>query len=106
MTDPAIRVSPGVMAGLPCIAGTRIPAKQIAGCWWRGAYPTVDSLGDTYDLTRAQVLVACWYMALSGGPRWRNRWGAWAASAGSEMWRGRSDLVPPPPQRQKKGAVP
>ena len=78
---PTIVIDPGVQVGQPCIAGTRVPAHTVARQVWVGV--RVDDVAAAYNLTRADVLVACWYYAasayLSGrGGRKVEAWRRWA----------------------------
>lgn len=90
---PYVWVAPGRLGGKPCIGGHRLSVDQVT----RIAVDGVDAVltGWPY-LTRAQVLVACWYQAVHGPRAWRRRWGAWADEHGDAMWSGNWDQVPDP----------
>lgn len=64
MTRPHVSVDPAVQFGHPCIAGTGAPVDVIAERVYAGE--PVTAVADDYDVTRADVLVACWYVARHG----------------------------------------
>lgn len=80
---PTIVIDPAIQFGQPCLAGRRVPAEAVAGCVWAG--DAVDAVAEDYDLTRADVLIACWYVAKEGTFRTRRHrvraeeWRDWAA---------------------------
>ena len=101
--EAAVWINPARMGGQPCIYGTRLSVEQVAGIVWEHG---VDEVTNGWDVTRHQVLVACWYAVAFAemyphqarrGP-WRRRWGAWAE--GAERWlRGGDETAQDPPQR-------
>ena len=79
-----------------------IPVHILAGQVRAGL--GLETIRADYGLTRADVLVACWYAARygTGGSaadtrRWRQRWGAWADTAAPYGSRGRWDDAEDPP---------
>lgn len=94
---PHVRVDPAQRFGQPAVRG--ISCDAIADMLI--AEEDVDVVADEYGLTRADVLVACWYLGLYGTPRWRRRWWTWASDvAGPAMWDIRTveyDAIPDPP---------
>lgn len=58
-TKSEIRIHPGYQFGAPCIQNTRVPTSSLAGCVMAG--DSVDAVADGYELTRDDVLLACWY---------------------------------------------
>lgn len=64
MTGPHVQVDPAVQFGRPCIAGTRICVDVVAEQVYAG--DPVDAVADDFDVSRADVLVACWYVARHG----------------------------------------
>lgn len=105
---PFVSVNPAMRWGQPCVNGTRLPVDAVAGMVWAEG---VDVAADQYDLTRADVLVACWYAGTYGLPgrreslfpvrQWPKRWGAWADSVAGALWKVTEvdyDAVPDPPR--------
>lgn len=110
--DAYIWIDPRRRVGEPCIGGSRLPVAAVAVRSW---YDGIDAAVDTYDITRQQALVACWYAGTYGithiwrasGDRsryvsawrepWRARWRQWAESVATDLWHGRD--VPDPPGR-------
>lgn len=95
--QPHIRIDPAQRFGQPNVRG--ISCDMIAGLVW--AERSVDAAVDDYDLcgmTRPDVFVACWYVALYGGKRWRKRgWRDWANQHASAFAGRRYDAIPDPP---------
>jgi uncharacterized protein (DUF433 family) len=75
-----VSIDPGIKSGAPCIAGTRLTAEWMADHIW-GGWTLDDILKDWDYLTKADLLVACWYVGTYGSRTWRKRWGAWAEEA-------------------------
>lgn len=100
---PHVRVEPLVRFGGPHIRG--ISCEAIAGIT---LVEGVASAMDDYTLRREDVLVACWYMAVHGGPRWRF-WRAWADAMVAGLWKSRRGgyaRIPDPPDRPDHPAIP
>lgn len=96
---PHIRVDPAQAFGQPAVAG--VPAESVGGTVW---VESVAVAAHDYDLTRGQVLVACWFLGTQGPRKWRTRWKTWATAAGIAMWDVRTcdyDAVPDPPGRDR-----
>lgn len=76
---PVITVDPAVRFGQPHIR--RVRTEDIAGMLIAGE--TAEVVCDEYDITRHELLLACWYEALFGSqPKWRK----WAETvAGPEL---------------------
>ena len=97
---PYVSVHPGVRFGRPCVRNTRLDVETVAACIWSGWTP--EEVADEFGVTRADVMVACWYVGTYGIPGpddWRARWGEWATSVHEELWHGRYD-VPAPPREE------
>lgn len=109
MSDAAVWIDPARRSGEPCVGGTRIPVNMVINIVWKRGLDVAYECWP--DLTRQEILGACWYagagnvVRLHGkggkyvayrGP-WRKRWGAWAAEVHQAMWSGRWDDVPDPP---------
>lgn len=96
-TEPHVWIHPGVLHGTPCIGGTRIPIETVARIVG-GKDGSVDlALASYPHLTRAQVLVACWYAVECRVQPLRSQWLVWLTAHGAGMWEGRWDDVPNPP---------
>lgn len=119
MSDsPQVTVNPAMCSGEPCIMGRRIPVYMVADMVWHWG---VDEAIKMWDLTRGEVLVACWYAAVvnvttlyaRGGlarrkrpEPWRGRWIDWAEQVSGDLWRASTvdyDTLPDPPG---KGGTP
>ena len=97
----AVWIDPGRMSGAACVGGTRCSVDAIADSVW------IEGVADVmhgWDLTRGQVLNACWYAACyplgpskPNGGRWRKRWGAWAEQTHGLLWNHKYDEAPDPP---------
>jgi uncharacterized protein (DUF433 family) len=62
-----VHVDPQVLAGEPCLAGTRLPAATVAAHAARFGVPEAMAL---FFLSREQVLVACWAAPHPGYADW------------------------------------
>lgn len=91
---PFITHDPAMRSGQACLNHTRLPVESIAGYIWAGE--GVDDVIKAYEITRADVLVACWWIGAHGPRAWRKRWGAWANSVHGELWHCRYDVPEPP----------
>lgn len=105
---PTIVTDPAIMGGAPCIAGTRVPAAAVAVAVAMG--DGVAGVAADYDLTRGEVLLACWWIVTVR--RWTGltprdqrdivgSWGYWAGDvhgsfAGREGAWGLDDIPDPP----------
>jgi uncharacterized protein (DUF433 family) len=104
-----VTIQPGMLSGTPTVAGHRIQAETIAGTVWSCG---VKSTMDDFELTRCEVLTACWFVGTYGaidwgirggkpilhrGEIWRKRWGSWAAHAQGPLWSGKPGECPDPP---------
>lgn len=94
MADRAyVWVDPGRQGGRPCVGGTRIPTDQMAD---EVAAFGVGDVAGWYDLTRADLLVACWFEWRHADGRTRR--GKWVRDAFPHLWKGNYDAVPDPPK--------
>lgn len=89
-----LTIDPRRHHGDVCIGGTRVPAYVVAEAAW-GENGGVDQAADDYDVTRVDVLLACWWwVEMASGvesfqamPRRKNerrrrqQWKAWARYA-------------------------
>lgn len=98
--SPRGLVDPSMRFGRPHVKG--IPVDAIVGMLSAGE--SVATVADNYDLTRADVLVACWYVGAFGLPesprRWRTALREWATGAGQAMWNTKTcdyEAIPDPP---------
>jgi uncharacterized protein (DUF433 family) len=94
---PVVTTDPAVKFGEPTVEGR--PVEALASQIYAG--DSLDSVATGFDLTREQVLVACWHQGHHGPRFWRRRWGAWAAQAHKELWNSRYD-IPDPPSREEQ----
>jgi uncharacterized protein (DUF433 family) len=110
MSDPStpfVSVDPAMRSGQPTINGTRLPVAAIVGMVWAEG---VDAAVEDFDLTRADVLVACWYAGEYGLPGnrrslfpmrlWPKHWATWAAEVHQALWSVSSvdyEAIPDPP---------
>lgn len=113
VTDrPHVEVDPSVRYGAPTVVG-RVRVVDVADLVWAGE-PVVVVM-EEHNLTRVEVLVACWYAGTHGFPGrtgmpsrvWRQRWGTWADKAGLVLWRADGDTgtIPDPPARTAAGVA-
>lgn len=96
MTDqrPFVSVDPAMRFGQPTVNGTRLPVQTLVDYVWAGEDP--DVVAEEYDVTRADILVACWFAGTYGlpgrrqqlfpTPLWRRRWGEWADGVAKALW--------------------
>lgn len=96
MSDYHVSIDPGVHFGEPCLAGRRLTTELIAKAWRNGM--SIEDIADNWEIERGDILVACWYQARYGSWTWRKRWADWLAMANGELWHGRYDTCPMPPQ--------
>lgn len=101
MSDrPHVRFDPAQCFGYPMVKGASVEA--VAGMVWAGE--PVDVVAEDYDIDRADVLVACWYMGLHGSKKWRKRWRDWVLTAHERMWWASTcdyTSIPDPPDRDE-----
>jgi uncharacterized protein (DUF433 family) len=97
--DEHVWIAPGRYSGEPCIGGHRMPTRQVADGILAGFGEREYTNG--YDLTRNEVLVACWFEARHGrSRRLRKAWRKWLAKYDGELWSSEPakwDAVPMPP---------
>jgi hypothetical protein len=82
-----------VRFGRPHVRG--ISCEAIADVLIAGE--SAEAVAEHSGLTRADVLVAAWFLGLHGGWRYRRIWRRWADSASLAMVRGEYDTVTDPP---------
>lgn len=104
MTRPVVTVEPGVGFGRPTVRG--ISVEVLAGMVWAG--DSVDELAEQYEITRYEVLVACWFQARHGhfgrgrdDVAWKAAWRPWLEAVEEPLWRGQYDQVPDPPHKEE-----
>lgn len=93
-----LRVEPGMRFGAPHING--VSAEAVAGPIAGG--DPVEATGEDFGLTRPQVLLCCWFMAVYGtrlaeDPLWDAVWGPWLNEHYRAMASGDWGQVPDPP---------
>jgi hypothetical protein len=74
-----------------------ISTEMIGDLYWAG-----EDVEDEYGLSRHELLVALWFEATLGQPRFRRRWREWGEMASEALWRSGPDIdrVPLPPDRE------
>jgi uncharacterized protein (DUF433 family) len=97
---PQVRVDPAIRFGDPHVKGISVAA--IVGMLSAGE--SMEGVAEDYDLTRADILVGCWYVGIYGLPEspraWRKALREWAKDAGQTMWHASDcdyDAIPDPP---------
>jgi uncharacterized protein (DUF433 family) len=90
--EPAIAITPARYDGVPCVAGTSRAVAVVAD---RARRAGVDEVMRELDLSRPQVLVACWYDAREHADS--SPWAVWADEWLFAMRSADWDLVPDPP---------
>ena len=114
MSQAYVWIDPARKSGEPCIGGHRLSVELVIESVWYGDVRTAMA---TYEISRAQVLTACWYAGVGNvirlhgkggkyvghrGP-WRKRWGAWAADVHQALWQSTTvdyDAIPDPPNAE------
>ena len=109
--DAYVWIDPARRSGEPCIGGHRLGVELVVASVWDS---DVVNAMDLYCISRAQVLVACWYAGAGfpirlhnarseykphTGP-WKARWGVWAADVHQALWESTTvvyDAIPDPP---------
>lgn len=93
-----ITIYPDMCWGEPTVDSHRLTVEQMALVWWGGNY-TLEEIEENWSgMNKGAVLVACWYMARYGTRTWRKRWKEWLEVADRELWYGRYNTCPMPPQ--------
>ena len=87
VNDPAVR------SGAPTIENHGLEAEFVTRRVLRFG---VASEMEGYQLTREEVLVACWWSGTYGSRRLREALGEWAGTAGTHLWY-RCISIPDPP---------
>lgn len=99
---PFVGISPGMRSGQPTVNHTRLSVEAITEYVWAG--DGLDWLAGEYDVTRPDILVACWYRGTYGSRKWRQRWGPWAEQVHGELWHHRYDIPDPPSTNDTESA--
>lgn len=103
MTDwPQVTVSPAHRFGAPAIKG--ISTVAIAGTVMAGE--DVGRIAHEYDLSRHEVLLACWFEGIHGD--YRKKWGRWAEAIQPKLggWQPFDPATEPgPPDREELNAA-
>lgn len=98
MSDvPRVTISPNEGAGQAMIRGvmtTLIAESQAAG---------FQHILDSLQVTRHEVIVACWFETRYGGQEYMGRWALWATYVEAELARGEINLddLPMPPRQMR-----
>ena len=86
--DPAIQ-----MPGTPTIAGHRLAARHMAE---RAVIFGIEEQMQGYDLTREEILVACWWAGQWGSRKLKKILGEWSKMAGRHLWYQCVNIPDPP----------
>lgn len=70
-------IDPKLRFGTPSIAGHRLDASDMADRYWHLGASVQSEILDTYELTHAELIAACFYAAVYGTRAQRKRWKAW-----------------------------
>lgn len=111
MSEHFISIDPAMRSGQPTVNNTRLHVQAVADVAWAEG---VDVAAEEYELTRADVLVACWYAGTYGLPGrrrslfpvrlWVKRWGAWADGVHQALWSVAAvdyEAIPDPPLAER-----
>ncbi len=80
MTDrPHVRIDPKVAFGAPTVRG--VPCDVIAAMVMAGG--GIGEVAADYEISRHEVLLACWHEGIHGG--YRRQWGVWAQQVGVRL---------------------
>lgn len=81
---PSIVFYPPIgMPGRPTIEGHRLSAEHMAGQALHFGF--AQTMKD-YQLTNAELLVACWWAGQYGPRRFKRAWADWSQVAGWHLW--------------------
>lgn len=115
--SPFVSVNPKMKSGQPCLNGRRISAGQIADMYWDMGESLEAEILSQYAITRADVVVCCWYVSEYGTRAQRKRWEDWQrmtwentgrpldSDVGTGWWSPMFEDVPLPPTRQQAAEV-
>lgn len=98
MTErPFVSIDPAMRFGRPCLNHTRIPVEVVADHFLAG--DPIDRICADYQLSRGDILIACWYLGQYGDVEYRDRWSAWSSHVAETLWHSTVDYtqVPDPP---------
>lgn len=110
--DPVIEIRPGVNFGRPLVGRAGASVEAIIERIWAGE--GVADVAEDHGATRADALVACWFVAAYGvsdvaaqmdgtfkrwGKKWAKRWEKWANENTDVLWHHDYDKVTDPPSR-------
>lgn len=93
ITRPVITIDPEVRFGRPHIQG--ISCDAIAEHIMAGEDPA--EVATTYGLTRAEALLACWWIGINGIGRLGHYWTDWAETNHTALAHGQYDQIQDPP---------
>lgn len=108
-----IWIDPARRSGDACIYGHRLTVDMVASYVWSDM---VHDLEFGYDLTKQEILGACWYLVRygaglysSGREKWvkaaRKAWRQWADDNETEFWYSRYDGIPYPPSEAELASL-
>ncbi|MEO3856185.1 DUF433 domain-containing protein [Acrocarpospora sp. B8E8] len=102
---PYIVIDPAQNFGQPAIARTRVQIAHIID--WLESGDLVHVVQDEYGLTRADLLVACWFEARYGtGAHPRDEWLDWLEDHEPALWSAKGyEEIPFPPMKHRPASA-
>lgn len=98
--SPFVSYDPSIQGGAPCLNHTRMTVITVANMWW-GSRESLESMIEREwpVESRADLLVAAWFVGTHGTKLWRTRWGEWAKSIHRYVYYGEYEHVQLPPRK-------
>ena len=96
---PFVSFAPYMRGGDATLNNSQSGAEHKVTRWWLRV-DDLKSLQSDFDVSRPDLLVACWYYGTHGTGKWKKRFGAWAEQWRSELWHRDWNHVPDPPQKE------
>lgn len=84
-------IDPRMKSGAPTLRGHRLDAEMIAERYWDLGEHLDSEILDAYEISRADVLACCFYVASFGARTWRTRWKAWLDASWAATGSGEDD---------------
>lgn len=118
--EPAsyVVIDPKMKFGQPTLRGRRLTAEFLAEHYWHLGSSLESEVLGAYDITRADLLACCHYVARYGSRTWRKRWKAWLDASWENTgidretdtmqgwWSEAFSDVPLPPHKDQSAAEP
>jgi hypothetical protein len=75
----------------------------IANMWWGSDESLERMIERRWPVeSKADLLIACWFVGTKGTKLWRARWGSWAKSIYRYIWDGEYEHVQLPPRKKER----